>query len=106
MDLQRQIRMKIYGRCPYNYKFGRTLEKKEKRGAAMGLFRKKTEKRVYDKEHQKPVLRCSICTGEQVAGFQDIQTGNFEEIMLIRNATDLEVFKNRYGIAGEIVKIY
>ena len=38
------------------------------------LFMKK-EKQIhsYDKEKQIPVLRCSICTGEQVAGFKDLQ---------------------------------
>lgn len=72
----------------------------------MGLFGKKSEKKTYDKDNQKPVLRCSICTGEQVAGFQDIHTGSFEEVMLIQNATDLEAFKSRYGITEEIAKIY
>ena len=72
----------------------------------MGLFGRKMEKKTYDKENQKPVLRCSICTGEQVAGFQNIHTGNFEEVMLIRNDADLESFKSRYEISGEITKIY
>lgn len=72
----------------------------------MGLFGKKSEKKTYDKDNQKPVLRCSICTGEQVAGFQEIHTGSFEEVMLIQNATDLEAFKSRYGITEEIAKIY
>lgn len=72
----------------------------------MGLFLKKTKKGVYDKENQRPVLRCSICTGEQVAGFRDVHSGSFEEVMLIRNSEDLEAFKSRYGIDGEIAKIY
>lgn len=72
----------------------------------MALFRKKTEKKIYDKEHQKPVLKCSICTGEQVAGFQDIHTGVFEDVMLIRDAADLQAFKERYGIMDELPKIY
>ena len=72
----------------------------------MALFRKKTEKKIYDKEHQKPVLKCSICTGEQVAGFQDIHTGVFEDVMLIRDAADLQAFKERYGIKDELPKIY
>ena len=53
-----------------------------------------------------PVIRCSICTGEQVAGFRDGQTGRFEEVTLIRAPTDLEEFKEKYGISGEIEKIY
>lgn len=44
---------------------------------------KETKHLTYDKEKQKPVIRCSICTGEQVAGFKDIRTGKFTDIMLI-----------------------
>ena len=32
--------------------------------------RKTVEKKEYDRENLHPVLRCSICTGEQVAGFK------------------------------------
>ena len=53
-----------------------------------------------------PVIRCSICTGEQVAGFRNGQTGRFEEVMLIRSPADLDEFKEKYGISGEIEKIY
>lgn len=60
---------------------------------------------TYDKNTKKPVLKCSICNGEQVAGFKDIQTGKFEEVTLIRNAKELEEFMNRYGIK-EISKEY
>ena len=45
------------------------------------LFKKKTIKKNYDKENQRPVIKASICNGEQVAGFQDIHTGAFEEVM-------------------------
>ena len=72
----------------------------------MGLFKKKTEKKTYDNENKKPVLKCSICNGEQVAGFKDIHTGKFEEVMLIRGAADLEAFRSQYGIVEEIEKIY
>ena len=68
--------------------------------------RKNEERTVkYNPEKQKAVLRCSICTGEQVAGFMDVETGKFEEVMLIRNETDLERFRQQYGIA-EITRIY
>ncbi|SCX97471.1 hypothetical protein SAMN02910370_00835 [Lachnospiraceae bacterium XPB1003] len=70
------------------------------------FFRKKTEKRSYDRSRQKPVIRASICTGEQVAGFKDLTTGAFEEVMLIRDQDDLALFKATYDIAGEIEKIY
>lgn len=72
----------------------------------MGFFKRKPEKKSYDRENLRPVMKCSICTGEQVAGFQDIHTGAFEEVVLIRSAGDLERFREQYGIAGEIVKIY
>ena len=49
----------------------------------MGLFKKKIVKKTYDREHMKPVIRASICTGEEVAGFKDIRTGKIEENMLI-----------------------
>ena len=38
----------------------------------------------YDSNYEEPVIRCSICTGEQVAGFLNLSTGKFEEVMLIR----------------------
>ena len=61
---------------------------------------------TYDKENQIPVIRASICTGEQVAGFKDIHLGKFHEVMLIKNTKDLDMFKQRYGITEEIEKIY
>ena len=71
---------------------------------------KKTKKEnplplFFDRETQKPVLRCSICTGEQVAGFKNLNTGKFEEVMLIKNEKDLTEFMSRYGIS-EISKEY
>ena len=62
------------------------------------FFKKKRETRTYDAENQRPVIRSSICTGEKVAGFQDIHTGKFTEIMLIRTSGDLEEFRRLYGI--------
>ena len=62
------------------------------------MFGKKTVIRQYDKENMKPVLKCSICTGEQVAGFKDIHSGKFEEVMLIKNSRDLDVFKQLYQV--------
>ena len=60
----------------------------------------------YDPSFQEPVLRCSICNGEQVAGFRDKKTGAFSEVMLIRFPQDLEEFRNQYKIREEIRKIY
>lgn len=59
----------------------------------------------FDRTLYKPILKCSICTGEQVAGFKNLTTGKFEDIMLIRNEQDLAMFKERYGIS-ELGKEY
>lgn len=71
------------------------------------MFKKKKQAAAvqYDRENMKPVLRCSICNGEQVAGLKDIHTGRFQEVMLIRNAADLEKFKNMYQVE-EVSKEY
>ena len=72
----------------------------------MVFFKKKTTSNSYDKENKKPIIKASICTGEQVAGFKDIHTGRIEEVMLIKNPADLEQFKTMYGIEEEITKEY
>lgn len=72
----------------------------------MGLFKKKVLVKTYDKENKTPVIKSSICNGEQVAGFKDIHTGKIEEIMLIKGPADLEKFKSMYGINEEIQKEY
>lgn len=72
------------------------------------FFKKKKEKiqvLEYDKEKEIPVLRCSICTGEQVAGFKDIHTGKIRDLMLIKSEQDLEKFKMMYGV-DELKKVY
>ena len=69
----------------------------------MGLFGKKKESIPvieYNPEKQRPVLKCSICNGEQVAGFKDKQTGHFTEVMLIRNGQDLDVFMEMYDLSA------
>ncbi len=80
---------------------------KKRRINDMGLFsRKKHAGGTYDHENKKPIIRASICTGEQIAGFKDLHTGAFEEVMLIRDAADLAEFKHRYGIEGDVEKVY
>lgn len=71
------------------------------------LFAKKKprEKKAYDPARWKPVIRCSICTGEQAAGFEEIATGRFEEVMLIRDEADLRRFEKTYGV-DKVTKIY
>lgn len=72
----------------------------------MGFFKKKIAVQSYDRENKKPVIKSSICNGEQVAGFKDIHTGKMEEVMLIKNPADLDKFKRMYGIEEEITKEY
>ena len=55
----------------------------------------------YDRENLRPVIRTSICTGEQTAGFRNIHTGKFTEVMLIRTDRDLEEFRKAYGIPAD-----
>jgi len=70
------------------------------------LFRKRKKAVAYDPKERKPVIRCSICTGERAAGFCDLKSGRFHEIMLIRDQRDLKSFKDEYGIEGDIEEIY
>ena len=92
-------------------RFAQSFEKlirmaKAKEGAQVGLFKKKTVIKTYDKENKKPVIKASICNGEQVVGFKDIHTGKIEEVMLIKSQADLDEFKKMYGIDGKIEKEY
>lgn len=69
------------------------------------MFGKKINKESYDKHNQKPVIRSSICTGEKVAGFKDIHSGKFTDVMLIRNESDMDMFLKKYDISpDEITK--
>lgn len=67
--------------------------------------KKKVQSKTYDASKQMPVLKCSICNGEQVAGFKNLETGRFEEVMCIKNSADLQTFKEMYGVS-EIIKEY
>lgn len=82
------------------------LPEQQKEGIPLfGRKPKKVTRLEYDREHKTPIIKCSICNGEQVAGFKHLQTGKFEEIMLIRDEKDLEEFKEMYGL-GEVPKEY
>ncbi|MBR3171085.1 MAG: aspartate dehydrogenase [Lachnospiraceae bacterium] len=69
-------------------------------------LKKRIEKKSYDRENMKPILHASICTGETVAGFKDKRTGRFEEIMLIKNEADKELFKEIYDITSDLPTEY
>lgn len=68
------------------------------------FWRKKEQKPAYDKTGKIPVIRSSICTGEQTAGFKDPTTGRFEEVMLIRGGEDLEEFLRLYDVEESEVR--
>ena len=71
------------------------------------MFRRKPKKCAYDRENRKPVIRASICTGEQVAGFKNIHTGKFSAVLLIRDGRDLKEFLEEYDISeGDVATEY
>ena len=59
----------------------------------------------FDPDKQIAIIKSSICTGEQVAGFKSKEDGRFTEVMVIRDAKDLETFQETYKIT-EIKKEY
>ncbi len=60
--------------------------------------RKKQAAAPYDRGNKIPVIRSSICTGEQVAGFKDPSSGKFEELMLLQDDRDLQEFLHQYHV--------
>lgn len=81
------------------------MKNKENRGGLFARFGRKdragralAEKIPFDPERQIPVLRSSICTGEKVAGFKDLEGGHFTEVMLIRTPRDEARFREIYGL--------
>lgn len=59
----------------------------------------------FDREKYEPAIRCSICTGERTAGFRDVRTGKFNDVMLIGSDEDLKIFMETYGV-DKVRKIY
>jgi len=74
----------------------------------MGLFsKKKTEYPKMPEGNFEPVLRCSICTGEQSLCARDCETGKLHELMLIRTPDELAGFCAANGLSPDAVeKIY
>ena len=68
----------------------------------MSLFKSKKKAPApsypYNPAEERPIIRASICTGEQVAGFKNRHTGEFHEVMLIRTDEDKKLFMNIYGL--------
>lgn len=86
-------------------KIGKWILEKLQQGQVPEQEQQNEQKRggelYFDRENLKPVIRASICTGEQVAGFKDIRTGKFTDIMLVRDHKDMEEFTRKYGISRE-----
>lgn len=65
----------------------------------------KPQTKEFDRTRKRPVIRASICTGEQTACFQDRKTGKLEEIMLLRTEADRREFLDTYGIQESEVEV-
>ena len=71
------------------------------------FWKKKKTQIEYDPEKEYPVIKASICTGEEVGGFCDKQTGRFRDVCLIRTQAEQIAFCQSCGITPEeIRKIY
>lgn len=55
-------------------------------------------------EDYEPVIRASICTGEQVACMRERTTGRLHELMFLRTPEDLAAFCRRYGLREEDIR--
>lgn len=59
---------------------------------------------VFNSEDWKPVIYRNIINGKQMAGFKQPHTGEFVEVMKIRNSKDMDDFLESYDISiAEIV---
>ena len=66
---------------------------------ARRLARKKKDPAFsFDPTKEKPIIRASICTGEKVAGFKNLSTGAFRDVLLIRDGKDLRAFLDACGL--------
>lgn len=69
------------------------------------MFRKIKKSESFDREKEIAVIRSSICTGEKVAGFKNVHTKEFRDIMLIKNDKDKQEFLSKYDLAEADVKM-
>lgn len=75
----------------------------------MKLFSRKKDKNIpqIDGDKYELVLRCSICTGEQVLCAKDRKDGSLHELMLIRSPGELLEICEANGIDPKTVrKVY
>lgn len=68
----------------------------------MSLFhRRAPEPPRFPPEDYEPLLRSSVCTGEQTACVRERATGKIREVQLIRGQKDLEEFCRACGAKPE-----
>ena len=76
----------------------------------MGLFKKTRETPPlpdFPEAEYEPVIRCSICTGEQVSCMRSRSTGKLHEVMFLRSPEDLDEFCRQYGVdPAQVRKVY
>ena len=73
----------------------------------MSIFNKKSRYPKFPEGDFEPVIRCSICTGEQVICALDRKTGELTSLQLISSPEDLEGFCRENGFApSELRKVY
>ncbi len=71
----------------------------------MHLFRRRApEPPRFPAEEYEPLLRSSICTGEQTACVRERATGKLREVQLIRSEKDLEEFCRACGVKREDIR--
>lgn len=66
-------------------------------------MRKYKKRKEFDRTKKVPIIRSSICTGEKVIGFRDLETGKFEELFLATEK-ELKKFMEEYQIKEEEIK--
>lgn len=70
----------------------------------MSIFKKKRKYPKFPEGNYEPVIRCSICTGEQVLCARDEKTQELTPIQLIGSPDDLYGFCEENGIDPDTVK--
>ena len=76
----------------------KAFQKRTERNARRLARKKKDPAFSYDPSKEKPIIRASICTGEKVAGFKNLSTGAFRDVILIRDSKDLQAFLDSCGV--------
>ncbi|MBQ3291754.1 MAG: aspartate dehydrogenase [Mogibacterium sp.] len=70
----------------------------------MGIFGKKESVLSFSLQKFEPVLKCSICTGEQVFCIIDRETREVQELMMVSSPKILQKICNANGISPEDIR--